>query len=372
MNRTLSFLAAASLLLAGCNSVSVPVTVTNPSPFDRSEVVRIDLNKVAASQPAINATNAIVCDSLGHKLNCDVDSTGTLLFVASVPANAKSSFKLKAGKRDTKPMVASRAVPERDDDYSFENFQIAFRAYGKGLESQTISPGFDVWVKTGGKLVCDDWYEHAKSEPDYYHTDRGDGKDCYKVATTLGCGGSAPLVADTLAKPDHNYSSFVVNEHNAIEQSFTLKYAPWKAGEDTVSLEETITVPASGNFMKVEDIYQGSFKTLDVAAGIVMHETETVNNGGNFVSVWEKPSDSKDPASDGMIGTAVYMPFAKLVYSDVVPKHSVCIATVKPGEKLTYYFGAGWSKGNVKDAEAWRVMISQFISSVQRPLVVEY
>jgi hypothetical protein len=372
MNRTLSFLAAASLLLAGCNSVSVPVTVTNPSPFDRSEVVRIDLNKVAASQPAINATNAIVCDSLGHKLNCDVDSTGTLLFVASVPANAKCSFKLKAGKRDTKPMVASRAVPERDDDYSFENFQIAFRAYGKGLESQTISPGFDVWVKTGGKLVCDDWYEHAKSEPDYYHTDRGDGKDCYKVATTLGCGGSAPLVADTLAKPDHNYSSFVVNEHNAIEQSFTLKYAPWKAGEDTVSLAETITIPASGNFVKVVDVYQGNFNTIDVAAGIVVHDAEAKENGGNFVSVWEKPSDSKDPASDGMIGTAVYMPYANLVYTDVVPKHSVCVKTVKPGEELTYYFGAGWSKGNIKDAAAWSAEINKFIGSVQRPLVVEY
>ena len=81
--------------------------------------------------------------------------------------------------------VMARVVPERADDFVFENDLIAGRFYGKALEGNPTSPGLDIWVKLPGNLVADEWYAHALTEENYYHKDHG-GKDCYKVAVTLG------------------------------------------------------------------------------------------------------------------------------------------------------------------------------------------
>ena len=80
----------------------------------------------------------------------------------------------------------ARAVPERADDFVFENDLIAGRFYGEALEGNPTSPGIDIWVKKPGALVADEWYKGAMEDPDYYHHDHG-GKDCYKVAAWRRC-----------------------------------------------------------------------------------------------------------------------------------------------------------------------------------------
>ena len=93
--------------------------------------------------------------------------------------------------------VMARFVPERADDFVFENNLVAGRFYGEALEGNPTSPGVDIWVKLPGALVANDWYAHAVEDGGYYHHDHG-GKDCYKVAVSLGGGASVPLIADTL------------------------------------------------------------------------------------------------------------------------------------------------------------------------------
>ena len=83
----------------------------------------------------------------------------------------------------------ARAVPERADDFVFENNLVAGRFYGKELEGIATSTGLDIWVKQPGALVADTWYAEAQKDPGYYHHDHG-GKDCYKVAVSLGGGAS--------------------------------------------------------------------------------------------------------------------------------------------------------------------------------------
>ena len=55
--------------------------------------------------------------------------------------------------------VMARFVPERADDFVFENNLIAGRFYGQALEGNPTSPGLDIWVKLPGKLVADEWYK---------------------------------------------------------------------------------------------------------------------------------------------------------------------------------------------------------------------
>jgi len=52
--------------------------------------------------------------------------------------------------------VMARFVPERADDFVFENNLIAGRFYGQALEGNPTSPGLDIWVKLPGKLVADE------------------------------------------------------------------------------------------------------------------------------------------------------------------------------------------------------------------------
>ena len=63
------------------------------------------------------------------------------------------------------PKVMARHVPERADDFVFENNLIAGRIYGKALEGNPTSPGIDIWVKMPGKLVANEWYAAAILPP---------------------------------------------------------------------------------------------------------------------------------------------------------------------------------------------------------------
>ena len=110
-----------------------------------------------------------------------------------------------APKQEQKAMA--RFVPERADDFVFENNLIAGRFYGKALEGNPTSPGVDIWVKLPGKLVADEWYAGAMQDPEYYHHNHG-GKDCYKVAVSLGGGGGRRGAAD----PFHALRSLVAHQ----------------------------------------------------------------------------------------------------------------------------------------------------------------
>ena len=102
------------------------------------------------------------------------------ILIASVLLLAACAGKPKEQK------VMAREVPERADDFVFENNLIAGRFYGKALEGNPTSPGIDIWVKLPGALVANDWYAEAvkPGNGNYYHKDHG-GKDCYKVAVSL-------------------------------------------------------------------------------------------------------------------------------------------------------------------------------------------
>jgi len=257
--------------------------------------------------------------------------------------------------------VMARYVPERMDDFVWENDLVCYRAYGKALEGNPTSPGFDIWVKTPGALVANERYEGYLLESDeYYHHDHGNGKDCYKVAVSLGAGASAPIVDGQLVYPATNFRSWEVLDSTATSISFVLRYPAWEIEGMHVALEKKITVEAGTYFCKVEDIYTGDFEALAIAAGVFTHDgPEESHLGSDRFAIWEKASDTTFEPEDGMIGVAVYMPGAETVMPlEANRPHIVCTKTVKPGETLTYYFGSCWTKGNIKSFQEWDSMVS--------------
>ena len=261
--------------------------------------------------------------------------------------------------------VMARAVPERADDFVFENNLIAGRFYGKALEGNPTSPGIDIWVKLPGALVANDWYAEAvkPGNGNYYHQDHG-GKDCYKVAVSLGGGGSVPFIDDVLCYPATNYRSSEVLNESPDEISFVLHYPEWQAGEVTVKLDKTVTVFADSYFCKVEDVYTFNKDSLTIAAGIFRHpDLETIEAeafGDDYYAIWEKASDQSVEPEDGMLGVAVIMPEAGCVTMVDSGRHGVCLKKVASGQPLEYWFGSCWSKGEIKGSAEWFELSANF------------
>ena len=271
---------------------------------------------------------------------------------------------LCACKPQAEKQVTARFVPERSDDFVFENNLVAGRFYGQALEGNPTSPGIDIWVKLPGKLVAEEWYKGYQTESDeYYHHDHG-GKDCYKVAVSLGGGASAPLIDGELRFPATNFRSWDIVEETPEKVAFTLHYPEWEVDEGVkVSLDKTVTVVPNTYFCDVEDHYTFTgTDSLVVAAGINLHTAqETVERVmclPDRVAIWEHASDQTYEPEDGMLGVAVLMPEADQTFITADKTHLVACKRIVSGEPVRYSFGSCWSKGNIKTLEDWFLLVS--------------
>ncbi|MBQ0007049.1 MAG: DUF4861 family protein [Alistipes sp.] len=256
------------------------------------------------------------------------------------------------------PSVMARYVPERMDDFIFENDLICGRIYGEALEGNPTSPGIDVWVKIPGALVADKRYKDELENGKTYHKNWGDGKDCYKVAVSLGAGASAPFIADTLRMPATNYRSWEILEQTPDKVVFVLHYPEWKAAGATISLDKKITVTAGTYFCRVDDTYTFTGpETITVAAGIFRHpEQNTIEkefSESDRYAIWEHASDQSVEPEEGMLGVAVVVPDA--VSTSIIEngKHGICTKSIQSGQTFTYWFGSCWTGGDIKTAEEW-------------------
>lgn len=267
--------------------------------------------------------------------------------------------------------VMARYVPERSDDFVFENDLICGRIYGEALEHETISPGIDVWVKMPGELVADRRYKDDLENGKSYHIDWGDGKDCYKVGRSLGAGASAPIIDGVLHMPETNYRSYQIDSRNADEIVFTLHYPEWDVNGMGVTLDKTITVKAGSYFCSVRDVYTFSDPdaSMSIACGVFRHiadstiEREILDD--TCYAIWEHASDQSKEPEEGMLGIGVRMTEAEWTGYTADGTHGVCVRTIKSGEPVTYEFASCWSKADIKDGDAW---FSMFVADDERDI----
>lgn len=266
---------------------------------------------------------------------------------------------------DYTPKVMARFVPERADDFIFENDLVCGRIYGQALESSTISPGIDVWVKTPGPLIADQRYADEIESHKSYHIDWGNGKDCYKVGLSLGAGASSPIVDGMLCLPATNYRSWEILEQTADVVSFVLHYPAWDVDGTAVRLDKTITVEAGSYFCHVDDVYlfDGPDETIEIACGIFRHTDqntiEAESMGNDHYAIWEHASDQSKEPEDGMIGVAVKLAGAEWTGYTKDERHGVCVRSVRSGEVFSYDFASCWSKGNISSADEWFALVEK-------------
>ena len=372
MKRIFAIAAAsvAAALMISCGQQDVKVSVKNSSDLDRAaETIELDFGNIMASHPEITAENVVVTDAAGVQIPSQVYTEDygmvKLIFQAAVPAGKTVEYTVKAGEREAyDTLVFSRYVPERLDDYAYENNRIAGRVYGPALsDPRTLGP--DIWLKRVESLVVDKRYELND-----YHHDQGDGMDCYKVANTLGGGALAPYADDKIVLGD-NYETYNRICNGPIRTKVLFTYKPFKVDGNTVTLKRELTVDANTNFIKISNWFNAPVDELPVVLGAVLHDVLDREDGDYYIAFTEKASDSADPDADGNISVGLVVDAGEDdVEAGTMDGHAVLKYNITPGKRADVWTGSGWSKGGIESPEAWNKIVKDFAYAQAHPLEV--
>lgn len=360
----------AAALAISCGSQDIKVTVANGSDLGRvNETVELDFGSIIAGHPEITAENVVVTDAAGVQVPSQVYTEDygmvKLIFQATVDAQSSSVYTVKTGEREAyDTLVFSRYVPERLDDYAYENNRIAGRVYGPALEfPRTLGP--DIWTKKVESLVVDKRF--ALND---YHHDHGDGMDCYKVDATLGGGALAPYADGKIVLGD-NYETYDRLCNGPVRTKVLFTYKPFDVNGHQVTLKREFTVDANTNFIKVSNWFNSASDELPVVLGAVLHDVIAREDGDHYIAFTEKASDSADPDADGNISVGLVAdPAVGDIEADTVEGHAVLKYTVTPGKRADVWIGSGWSKGGIESPEAWAGMVKDFAYAQAHPLKV--
>ena len=313
----------------------------------------------------------------------DTDGDGTmdeLLFQPKVGAKSKKEyivFQINENQRlKTETYCYSRFVPERTDDYAWENNKVAFRTYGPraqkmiedNIKGGTLSSGIDAWLKRVEYPIIDKWYGKYTNKTGTYHEDSGEGLDNFHVGSSRGIGGTAVKI-DSIYYISKNFVTWKTITTGPIRTSFILTYADWDAAGTKITETKKISLDY-GNFLsKFEILVSG---TNELSTGLTLHDKKgTVSS--NFKEGW---LDHWETIDDSEIGTGIVVPSKKLIrienYLTSKPDLSNHYATVKVEDnKVIYYAGFGWKKqGAFTTKEAWESYLKEFAQKINNPLIV--
>lgn len=262
-------------------------------------------------------------------------------------------------KEAVQPKVFGRYVPERKDDFAWENEYAAFRMYGPALKAENPSNGVDLWLKTSPELVVDSFYyrEHVLGLP--YHINYGKGLDCYKVGHTCGAGGLIVLANDTtyIGGP---YDRWTILEQTPERFVFRLEYDSLLVAGHILQETITITAEAGEPMNRAEVVLTGNYDgELLVGGGIYMHDTidhfEVYEELGTVYYEEDALSDKtaaqmnydfNGSTSQGRIYLTVRTPDATV--TDIQDGNLIAVKDYQLGDTLTYFFGATWSEWKEK------------------------
>ena len=313
----------------------------------------------------------------------DVDGDGTmdeLLFQPVVAAKTTQEFEVISVTASEIPKAPdycySRFVPERTDDYTWENNKVAFRVYGpvaqKMIEDNvpggTLSSGVDAWLKRVDTPIINKWYKKNDEKPGAYHIDSGDGLDNFHVGSSRGVGGIAVKVKDNYYC-GKNYTEWRTITTGPIRTSFYLNYEDWDANGNKIVESKVISLDLGSHFSKFETSLEGA---KHIEAGLTLHEKKgivTGNKKNGWVSYYE-------PIGDSEIGTAIvaakkyFCDFETYDTSKVDLSNAYATLKVK-NNKVVYYAGFAWKKqGDIKNAQEWQAYLNEFSEKINNPLEV--
>ena len=271
---------------------------------------------------------------------------------------------------NTQPATFCRFVPERADDFAWENDLIAFRAYGpaicksKGREDS----GVDVWLKRVNYPILDRWYALDK-QGFPYHRDFGEGNAPYHTGRSRGCGGTALWKDGKLILPGP-YKDWKIISREPQKSVFELTYAYDLDGAKIQEIKR-ITIELGKRLFLSESTFTKEGKPvagLEIAVGITTHDGKakgTLNQAKGWISCWETIEKSG-------VGTGVVLAPSRVVEmrdlkSPVKDESHLLVVTRTDAEgKTVHYAGYGWQKaGEITTPEKWEACLDRFADALK-------
>jgi hypothetical protein len=363
----------ALFFLVACSEkkINIEIEITNHSSVDRTgEIVEIDWQTLVGLSP----DSVIVLNEEGIEIPAQILYNGqetpqTLIFPVTIPANTKKVYCIKTGISGEFPQrTFGRQIPERKDDFAWENDRVVYRVYGPALADEYPSNGYDLWLKKTNDLIINKFYQNDLENGISYHIDHGEGLDCYKVGHTLGAGAIAPF-ADNKIWVENHYNAVKVLDSGILRTTFELTYDSVKVGEQVLSKKITISLDAGSQFNKAFVSYSGDFETLDLAAGIYLHselglittnqETGTIAYSENAVS------DAGLPAGRSHIALVFGRPLKEIFQDE---EHIAGVVNYSKDQPFVYYFGGGWSQWGFASDNDWLDQVEKYSAIIDAPL----
>jgi hypothetical protein len=372
-----SFALVAGALVGHAAEAAVRVVVTNP--LERaleSATVEMPWADVKAKAPDLNEDVVVVDEASGERLLTQVyedsDGVAKLLFQGNFPAKGARNFRIGAGKGPAAAPMTARFVPERIDDFAWENDRVAFRVYGPkaqslleaGNKAGVISNGIDIWAKSVSRMVVDDWYRKRD-----YHTDHGEGADFFKVGPTLGGGAPALRKPDGAIVPWLNFTAHRVLARGPVRLAFELDYPEITAGDVKAAAKVRITMDRGSQFLR----YHATLKSnqpgtaVAYAAGLVKRPgTKSAEfPNARALSLW----GAIGGGGKGQLGMAVVLAPGQFAGFASDKDHWLALGKTGLEQKIDYLVGVAWTRAEIVNSqEDWKAGIELAAALQASPL----
>lgn len=421
------------LALAGSNysyAQQATVVVNNPTDAQRQELVEVNISDVKVKLAGIAPKKGeayIVKNKRGQQIGSQITHDGKLLIDASIRPHGSATYYISIGKPYPQKVWTTGALYKmRKDDIAWENDRCAYRVYGPALQrTGERSFGTDIWAKNTPDTVVYERYvmdkqgnvdgdkvdEKVKSEErkmknlsgaaleaqkakikalkaesyeidvtTSFHLDHGNGLDPYRVGATLGLGAPSLMIGNQQFLP-YCYKTYKILDNGPLRFTVELTYNPSTIGDmQNVVEHRIISLDKGSNFNKMTVWYEGLTHPTDFATGFPIHEedTETKTFAKDYVSYADPTDNIEVNNSQVFVGVLFPNGIDNTYYQLFDKKHDGATGHalglkrgLKNAEKYSYYFGAAWSKYDVRSYTEWQIRIKEFLEALKTPLQVK-
>lgn len=370
---------AVLLFMSSCSQQQLQVSVNNPTDMVRAN----ELVKVSLTDGVFDNMQLVVKDQAsGEEMQSQLlDTNGdneidAIAFLVKLDAKEEKLFTISHGDRkenESDVKTFARFVPERTDDFAWENDRVAFRTYGPeaqriaeaGEKGGTLSSGIDCWLKKVDYSIIDKWYKENTDDPGYYHIDHGEGLDNYHVGPSRGCGGTGVMFDGKLIAAK-NFTEYKVGNNGPLLTDFTLNHAPYKVGTSNVKETKHVAIQLGTNFTKYTIEVEGT-DTLTV--GLTLHDQlGEVSENSTWIN-YHTPHKGEE-LSTTIVAHPDYMLGTSQIKSDIKDEsHALMHLKVIDG-KVEFYAGFTWSGSKQFTDKQWKQHLDDFATVIAHPLKV--
>lgn len=369
----LSLTLALAIFPASGLSKTIDITVSNPSGNARTgEIVEL---KACELLKGSDDRYLYITDSNNEEIPSQVTYDSLFIFSASVPASGTATYTIHTSTTPHTylPIATGKTRPERQDDLSWENNLVGFRAYGPATRKKgekafgydiffkhpTPTPVLDIlydmqtsaanWAKVDSLKKIDPRRAKAFQELISYHKDSGLGMDCYAVGPTLGDGTTAILLNDSIYYP-WTYESIEILDNGPLRFTAKLTFPETKTGDEMTTETRIITLDTGSHLNRCTVNYSGLTKSMDIVTGFPLRDdSETVTDVTNGIIAYADPTQGPDNGK-ALLGVILPNGIKKTLRKD---NHVVGVAKTETGIPFIYYWGFAWDKADIKSLDDW-------------------